>query len=139
MAALLHDLSLDDTFYENIGEWNSRGKNRADKTPETEKYRSHVREAIEQMGTIPNLPPDIDQIILQHHELPDGSGFPNGIMANRISPLAAIFIFSEDLAMSILPGMDIRSAAEEFVKLNRAKYSAGVFRKILNAFEEGLS
>ncbi len=139
MAALLHDICLDDSFYEKIEEWNARARNRQDKTDETDKYRSHVRSAVEKIATIPGLPPDVDQIIMQHHEFPDGSGFPNGIMAGRISPLAAIFIFAEDLSLKIGPDNDIRGATEEFLKNSRSKYSAGVFRKILKAFEEGLS
>lgn len=139
MAAFLHDICLDDSFYEKIEEWNARARNRQDKTDETEKYRSHVKLAVEKIATIPSLPPDLDQIIMQHHELPDGSGFPNGIMAGRISPLAAIFIFAEDLSLKIAASEDIKVATVEFLKNCRTKYSAGVFRKIFKAFEESLS
>jgi hypothetical protein len=41
---------------------------------------------------------DIEAIILNHHEKPDGSGFPKGINSSTISPLSSIFNLAHDFA-----------------------------------------
>ena len=41
------------------------------------------------------IPPEIITIIEQHHELPDGKGFPLGITGGRFNSLSCIFIVSQ--------------------------------------------
>lgn len=44
---------------------------------------------------IPEIPSDVIHILRDHHERPDGSGFPRGIRNNEIKPITALFIVSE--------------------------------------------
>ncbi|TNF03085.1 MAG: hypothetical protein EP326_02745, partial [Deltaproteobacteria bacterium] len=37
------------------------------------------------------IPPNVDEILLFHHENPEGSGFPKGLNADRIPALCAVF------------------------------------------------
>ncbi|POB12508.1 HD domain-containing phosphohydrolase [Halobacteriovorax sp. DA5] len=41
------------------------------------------------------------EILINHHERPDGSGFPRGLYANQIKPLTAVFIVAHELAKQI--------------------------------------
>jgi len=43
------------------------------------------------------LPADVDVIVEQHHELPDGTGFPAGLKHQKISPITAVFILAHRL------------------------------------------
>jgi CheY-like chemotaxis protein len=139
MAALLHDLTVEDGIYQDIDAWNQRASDRSEQGPAIEQYRNHMKAACEKILQIPNLPPDLDQIIIQHHERPDGTGFPNGIGASRISPLSAVFIFAEDMALFLLGHEDAKGRAREFIKQRGALYETGAFRKILKAFAQDLA
>jgi len=48
------------------------------------------------------IPPDIDRIILDQHEMPDGNGFPRGLKATQISPISAVFILTGMVSKAIL-------------------------------------
>jgi CheY-like chemotaxis protein len=139
MAALLHDITLDEYTCEHMGEWNLRADRKEDKSSEIETYRNHPRAAAEKVRGIADLPPDIDQIVLQHHERPDGTGFPQGLQASRISPLSAVLIFAEDLALHLIDATDRKAAIREFAEKAGERYNAGVFRKVYQAFAEDVA
>ena len=48
------------------------------------------------------IPPDVSVIIEQHHERPDGNGFPNGINFKRISVFSSIFIVAHDFVKYVM-------------------------------------
>ncbi len=47
--------------------------------------REHVRLGVDLLRNTPNLHPEILDGLAQHHEREDGSGYPNGLNAGRIS------------------------------------------------------
>jgi response regulator RpfG family c-di-GMP phosphodiesterase len=136
LAALLHDLTVDDEIYEDILLWNQAAADLGDKTPEVVKYRNHPSEAANLVLGMKNLPPDVDQIILQHHEMKDGSGFPRGLNASRISPMAAVFIIVEDLINFTADAEDLKIRIQQFLKVKESKYNSGNFRKVFEAIRE---
>ncbi len=78
------------------------------------------------------LPPDTDLIILQHHERPDGSGFPRGLTHTRIGTLASLFILAEDLVHhSARNGgrCDLHVFKEEY----GPTYGAGHFKRVFKS------
>jgi HD-GYP domain-containing protein (c-di-GMP phosphodiesterase class II) len=93
MAALLHDQFVDETTYE-ILQQNSNDSSEIIQNPQ---YRQHPIKVAELARTLRGLPNDVDHILLQHHERPDGSGFPRGLVASHISPFSAMFIVCEEL------------------------------------------
>lgn len=92
-AALMHDHFLDEPEYEILKAKNSD----ALELKQSAIYKQHPVKVAELARTLKNLPSDVDQILLQHHEYPDGSGFPRGLKASQISPLSSIFIICEEL------------------------------------------
>lgn len=88
MAALLHDYHLDESVYDDLSQ--------AGKSPG---YRQHPLRAAELARSIKGLPTDVDQILLQHHESPLGTGFPRGLTCNYISPLSAVFIICQEIVL----------------------------------------
>lgn len=78
-------------------------------------------------------PPDTDALAYQHHEQPDGTGFPQGLKADKISPLAALFIVANDFAYYYLK--DDEPTIEEFLLRSHGKYDYVNFRKIIKAME----
>ena len=54
--------------------------------------------------------PEVDFIIQNHHEMPDGTGFPAKISASKITQAAAIFSVANDLAsLILLKGLSTKS------------------------------
>lgn len=80
-------------------------------------------------------PKDAYHIVRQHHERPDGSGFPSGINHKRIVPMSALFIISLDLAHYIIKNPN-NYDLKTFKELKRREYTGQSFYKILNALDE---
>src|SRR5690606_8713205 len=64
-------------------------------------YEAHPIEAANLVKEFAEIPPDVDRVILEHHELPDGTGFPRRLNHQRINPLSAVFILSHLIADEI--------------------------------------
>lgn len=138
LAALLHDAAVDESYYENLKEWNKRARDPTDKDPAVIKYRMHPLEASKIVRSIHSLSPDVDQIVLQHHETKSGSGFPRGIDASRIGHLPALFIIVETMVDFIDDGENIDTSITDFITWGRAIFDRGHFKKVFSAFEEKL-
>lgn len=130
MAAILHDVCVDEKCYLDIESWNrfAISKNEAD--PDVVKYRNHPIDGSNLVKTMKNLPPDIDQIILQHHERPNGAGFPLALSSSRISHLSSLFIITEDLIHILLKSVHLEEGIERFLLWGDGEYSSGNFKKI---------
>ena len=129
LASLLHDLSVDESYYEDIKGWNAKAANMRDRTPETIKYRLHPLEASKAVQNLKNMPADIDQIILQHHEKKDGTGFPRALSSTRISQLATFFNIIEELVDFIGDGENIETSIADFKTWGDSTYDTGHFKK----------
>lgn len=80
-----------------------------------------------------NLPPMVAKIIEQHHEKPDGTGYPKGLRATEIDPLAAVFIVSEAFVHALhRRGMN-DDAIDEAVAEVKNEFEKGNFREPVKA------
>jgi HD-GYP domain-containing protein (c-di-GMP phosphodiesterase class II) len=79
-------------------------------------------------------PTDTDSLVYQHHEQPDGTGFPLGIKAEKISPLSALFIVSNDFSYYFVQDED--PSLGDFILKCQSKYDFVNFRKVLKALEK---
>lgn len=136
LAALMHDITVDEQVYENIEYWNTAACNPSDKTPEVIKYRNHPIESVNLLLKVKNIPPDVDQIILQHHELKDGAGFPRGLVSNRISPFATVFIIVEDLINFVGDSKNFQEKIQLFIKMRSERYNSGNFKKVFDVLKQ---
>ncbi|MDA8793223.1 response regulator [Bacteriovoracaceae bacterium] len=104
-----------------------------------DQYISHIYEAAKIAQTFTEIPPEIDKIILEHHEKPDGSGMPRGIMHSQISPLGAVFALSGEITDYLCKLKDEQREYDydeivEFLLSNG--YDLGVSKKLIRAFKE---
>jgi len=90
MAALFHDLGV-------IGlDPSIKNKKLNQLSPEElEQYKQHPVKAVEMLNKCSLIHPTVIQIILNHHERRDGSGYPLGILGHKIHPMAEILSFAE--------------------------------------------
>lgn len=134
VTALMHDVTLDDNIEVPIEQV-------IEKIPESlsKKSRdmifSHPISASSLVRGQEGLPPDIDWIILCHHERPDGSGYPRGLKADQIPPLACVFIIAEIFSRRLYAKNINPESIELFAKEIATKFDKGNFRKAL----EGLT
>jgi putative nucleotidyltransferase with HDIG domain len=57
--------------------------------------RKHPQYGLDALGTVSGLAPEMLDMVVHHHELLDGSGYPHGLMANEISDLVRIMTISD--------------------------------------------
>jgi response regulator RpfG family c-di-GMP phosphodiesterase len=131
-AALLHDMELNDLMFSNKLNLIATNKLNADINQQANYLiYNHPNTAAEFVNRWTSCPPDVDKLILQHHEKFDGTGFPHKLSFLKIFPLAGIFIMAEDLIYSHMNHPEKK--LETFLKENESYYSRGDFKKIYQA------
>ena len=97
-------------------------------------FLNHPRDAANLIKRYFNsAPPDTDSLAYQHHESADGSGFPQGFRAEKISPLSALFIVATDFTFYFLHDED--PTMDDFLLKCHSRYDYVNFRKVLKALE----
>lgn len=97
-------------------------------------FLSHPKDAANLIKRYFNTaPPDTDALTYQQHELPDGSGFPQGLRAEKISPLSALFIVATDFSYYFLK--DDEPTMDDFLLKCNSRYDYMNFRKVIKALE----
>lgn len=135
LASFLHDITIDDhklakcTSIQEV----EKGDFTRD---QIEAYKEHPSKASAIAQKFSEVPPDVDVIIVQHHESPDGTGFPRQIGHSYISPLAATFSVAHELACATLEEGSDKFDVKRFLAKVSGKYSSIRYRKILEAIEE---
>ena len=100
VAAFFHDIKLEDDELAKIDVIDSTIEDVFDRN-QIASLKNHPQQAVDLLNKFQGFPPDVDKIILQHHERVDGSGFPRGLEWKRIFALAAVFIVAEDFVLSV--------------------------------------
>jgi len=106
--------------YEKLGALNEKDK---------ELFLKHPLVTAEIIEQDKSAPKEAYDIVLQHHEKGDGTGFPHGLNYSRIKFFSAIFIISQDLANYILSRETW--TMEEFVESTAGRYKGPSFHKIM--------
>jgi HD-GYP domain-containing protein (c-di-GMP phosphodiesterase class II) len=97
MGALLHDIGLKELPQELVN------KPRLEMThEEVELYETHPVRGMMILRAFPGISADVLQIVQQHHEMPNGLGFPSRLRAERMFPLARVVSFANILAHDII-------------------------------------
>lgn len=103
--------------------------------------QSHSQAGYDILETI-TFPWPIAQIVLQHHERMDGSGYPNGIRGENIQIEARILAVADTVeAMAshrpYRPSLGIDRALEEIEKSRGSKFDSTIVDACLDLFREG--
>lgn len=133
-AAFFHDITLPKPSFSEIDSLKElEEKKEALTEQEIEAYKQHPESAAELVDHFKEVPQDVSTIIRQHHEQPDGKGFPKGLGSLHTSPLACLFIVAEDFVKFVHVNGP-QDAAEHFLKQAKEKYSTGNFRGVIESF-----
>jgi response regulator RpfG family c-di-GMP phosphodiesterase len=131
LASLIHDISIEDAALNEASVISSGNFSDA--------FKQHPVNSASKLNELKDIPPDVDKIITEHHEQPDGSGFPRGINYTQISPLGMVFIISHKVAEHVIKlkadGNDVTQ--DNLVELiDTDFYNKGGFKKVVSAFKE---
>lgn len=128
-AAYLHDISLgSDTRFAFIS--TKEDIEEGDFTDEEKELLFfHAKASAKLVNTFGNIPNDVKTIIEQHHESPNGDGFPTGFNHKGITNLSAAFIVAHDLANFILQNQNW--SLERFIKDYEKRVEGSQFKKII--------
>jgi HD-GYP domain-containing protein (c-di-GMP phosphodiesterase class II) len=101
---------------------------------ELDLIQEHPLVAVNLVKMDPSMPLESDTIIAQHHERPNGAGFPKSLATVRILPFAALIGISINFAQYIIETPNWKF--EEYKKVSKLQFTGGVFTKIYMALEK---
>lgn len=128
LASLLCDITLSKDDFEQLKNYE------VDEVPLDQKVLNHPTEVssllLEKRDVIPS---ETITIIEQHHERPDGSGFPHKIESNRFNQLSCIFIICQKFIAHLFDAdFDYEQRATILLKIQK-KYNSKAFEKAMSA------
>jgi putative nucleotidyltransferase with HDIG domain len=112
------------------------------KPAEMELVRQHAQESANMLERV-DFPEEVRELVLQHHERLDGSGYPRGLRGDEILMGARIITVSDVVeAMAshrpYWPAPGIELALKELRRGSGSLYDPDVVNACLRAFREGL-
>lgn len=130
MAGFIHDALIESfDFTESIF---------ADRN-DLETLINHSFSVIKLLESNEEFPEDVLKIVAEHHERPDGSGFPKKIDGNQFFSLSAVFVLAHDIVDAILKlkseGKEVSKANVDVV-LSKVNYNIGKFKKCMEAYQQ---
>lgn len=101
---------------------------------------AHPEKAVKFLEKNNNLLTDEVNIVLQHHEKPNGKGFPKGLNYNQIPPLSCAFILCYDFAIELIKRSREKEVVEapEIFEFLGPDYSKANFAKPYMALKKAL-
>lgn len=140
LAAFLHDITLKNIEMAELASLDElTGTSTRFTPPEHRDFKFHPLAGAELARQLTNAPPDVDTIILQHHERPDGTGFPRKLTSAQIHPLSSVFIVAHDFVRHMLRNGNISAdpvSVQEFVQAHSASYCGAHFKKLMKSLQQ---
>lgn len=99
------------------------------------KITSHPEESCNILEGYIEIPTDVRNMILAHHERADGSGFPRGIDSNCIKVTSAIFILAHEFSHHLILATRTREPLRDIIQKFFQEYNNGNFKKPLLGFK----
>jgi hypothetical protein len=127
-AGMLCDVTLLPEDFDEVRRF-ERGE--ADISDRVHKHASEVCKILLKKKEL--IPMESITIIEQHHERPDGKGFPLGITVSRFNQLSAIFIVSQRFIEKIFDYHCDFTKRPEIIRELKVVYTGGPFNKALDA------
>lgn len=131
LASLFHDFTLSDVQMAKISTLEELNGRRSQSEEFYKEVFSHPLKSAELLRSMKEIPGDVDFLVFQHHERPDGSGFPKGLKSHQIVAISAVFIFAHEMVDEILKLNNEFNLEKYLIKIAPI-YNSGIFKKIWN-------
>lgn len=135
LAALFHDITLTNPVLAKITHKSDPDLEKFSEK-EVKKYFRHPLDAFELVLEYPKIPAKVGEVICQHHESPEGDGFPAALRPSNIDPLSAVFIIAHDFVAAMEKVQYDEEMLDDVVNKMKAKYLVSPFKEPLKAFLE---
>jgi HD-GYP domain-containing protein (c-di-GMP phosphodiesterase class II) len=132
MASLLHDIGLENEHLIYLNDTKEKGFEELTSL-EKKEYLEHPQKGCLILKDFPELPANVDTIIMEHHEGPSGNGFPRKLNSFNITPLSCVFIIAEKFYHLLHKGNYTIDARNDALKILGETYSQGNFKSPLNS------
>jgi len=136
-AAVLHDMNLSEKQYEHkkhLIEKISKGEIDSN---DARAVFLHPQKNAETARSWDFCPPEVDEIIYCHHELPNGQGFPRGLSTKDFAFLPALFVVAEDFANFFIAHYG-QFHVELYLSSRQSLFDRGHFKTAFRAIETAL-
>lgn len=131
-ASLFHDVSLVESRLAVINYRSMQELNHFDRKNQ-QRYKDHPLKCADLVKEITAKYPQVDTIIAQHHERPDGTGFPYGKDYNQILPLSCVFIVAHDFVSRVYEKHFNLDDALDICEAMKPEYRLGQFNRCMEA------
>ncbi|MFP5520255.1 MAG: HD-GYP domain-containing protein [Bdellovibrionia bacterium] len=139
LGAFLHDLELSDHHIRNERQFIQGFNSRVSFNKEDTKIISeHPEKAANAVSKWAEAPSEVLFMIRHHHERPDGSGFPQGMISDEMPDYLVTFIVAHDIVDLFLTYRDVNMVQKEFTEIRKAYHSPN-FSNIARIASELLS
>jgi len=79
---------------------------------------------------------DTKKIIREHHELPNGDGYPKKLLATQIAPLSCLFILSQNISFCLIRNNFSKDRLRDYLRNADAEFNQGNFAKFFKLAKE---
>jgi putative nucleotidyltransferase with HDIG domain len=124
LAGLLHDIGKKEIPKEVL----NKPRHELSQT-EISLLETHTSRGMEILNQLKDIPSDVIQVALQHHENAIGTGYPYRLKANKTHPLARVIAVADEFCYLALPsltgkGLPAKEALEKLVTFHTEKLDA---------------
>lgn len=127
LASLLHDAHLDNEEMIRLQTLDHPDMDHYS-DEEQQNYREHARKAAEVANHFSGFS-DTEFIIEQHHELPDGSGFPGKLNSSRLTTVSCVFIVAHNFVNQLTSYGPSRASILKTLNDMKGPYNLGNFKE----------
>lgn len=135
MAAMFKDMALNDDHFASIVSTDSEDYKDLNEI-DLDTIKEHPKKAVQIIQNIPDITADTLKLITEHHERPNGYGFPKNLNESQISPLSAIFILSNHLAHMLILKPFNKHDLDHLLGIIKNDYTHGHYLKAYLALEK---
>jgi len=128
MASLLCDITMNSKSFDALYHYQSNG---GELEEDVVRHPMLASEILNRKRDL--IPSETITIIEQHHERPDGKGFPNGITTTRFNQLSAVFIVCQRFVDLLFKNQFDHNQHHEMIKELQMVYQGGHFDIAMNA------
>lgn len=131
LASFLQDLSLNSIPLMEISDYKEfLEKEQTFTKAEIKRYHEHPQKCTEMLKQFRDTPADIDRILLEQHEMPDGAGFPRKLIASQLGQLTCTFIVAGIFSRHVLREGKSFNLNNFLTYLDERGYSRGNFKEV---------
>ena len=96
-------------------------------------YKNHPIETSKIIEESDSFPQDVELIVAQHHENPEGTGIPRGLTPLKTSPIVAIFIIAHAFVYEMYQVDFNKKKYKAILNKLKARFKSGNYKKPMQA------